>query len=88
MHERMIVLHTVHVAFCASLNFVHILCRGDLACNIALDAVRTIARDQGDTKEIDIKNYAKVEKVHNILMQVRFQDFHCEVERLANTLKY
>nr|XP_058945140.1 T-complex protein 1 subunit gamma-like [Pocillopora verrucosa] len=36
---------------------------GDLACNIALDAVRTIARDQGDTKEIDIKNYAKVEKI-------------------------
>lgn len=34
-----------------------------MACNIALDAVRTIARDQGDTKEIDIKNYAKVEKI-------------------------
>ena len=38
--------------------------RGDLACNIALDAVRTVVRDQGDRKEIDIKNYAKVEKVH------------------------
>ena len=37
--------------------------RGDLACNIALDAVRTVVRDQGDRKEIDIKNYAKVEKV-------------------------
>lgn len=36
---------------------------GDLACNIALDAVQTVARDQGDRKEIDIKNYAKVEKV-------------------------
>lgn len=37
--------------------------RGDLACNIALDAVRTVVREQGDRKEIDIKNYAKVEKV-------------------------
>lgn len=34
-----------------------------MACNIALDAVRTVVRDQGDRKEIDIKNYAKVEKV-------------------------
>jgi len=39
-------------------------CRGDLACNIALDAVSTVAIDRGDNrKEIDIKNYAKVEKV-------------------------
>ncbi|XP_048584096.1 T-complex protein 1 subunit gamma [Nematostella vectensis] len=36
---------------------------GDLACNIALDAVKTVALDRGDRKEIDIKNYAKVEKV-------------------------
>lgn len=36
---------------------------GDLACNIALDAVQTVARDHGDRKEIDIKNYAKVEKI-------------------------
>ena len=41
--------------------------RGDLACNIALDAVQTVARDQGDRKEIDIKNYAKVEKVRGFL---------------------
>ena len=34
-----------------------------MACNIALDAVRTVVREQGDRKEIDIKNYAKVEKV-------------------------
>lgn len=40
--------------------------RGDLACNIALDAVQTVARDQGDRKEIDIKNYAKVEKVRGL----------------------
>lgn len=36
---------------------------GDLACNIALDAVRTVMREQNGQKEIDIKNYAKVEKV-------------------------
>ncbi|XP_031572027.1 T-complex protein 1 subunit gamma-like [Actinia tenebrosa] len=36
---------------------------GDLACNIALDAVNTVALDRGGRKEIDIKNYAKVEKV-------------------------
>ncbi|EDO31685.1 predicted protein [Nematostella vectensis] len=36
---------------------------GDLACNIALDAVKTVALDRGDRKEIDIKSYAKVEKV-------------------------
>ena len=38
--------------------------RGDLACNMALDAVQTVVREQGDRKEIDIKNYAKVEKVN------------------------
>ena len=43
--------------------------RGDLACNIALDAVQTVARDQGDRKEIDIKNYAKVEKVRGLKSQ-------------------
>lgn len=36
---------------------------GDLACNIALDAVKTVMREQNGHKEIDIKNYAKVEKV-------------------------
>ena len=30
---------------------------------MALDAVQTVVREQGDRKEIDIKNYAKVEKV-------------------------
>ncbi|XP_062848495.1 T-complex protein 1 subunit gamma [Trichomycterus rosablanca] len=34
-----------------------------LACNIALDAVRTVELDENGRKEIDIKNYAKVEKV-------------------------
>ena len=31
---------------------------------MALDAVQTVVREQGDRKEIDIKNYAKVEKVN------------------------
>ncbi|KAL2080491.1 hypothetical protein ACEWY4_024284 [Coilia grayii] len=35
----------------------------DLACSIALDAVRTVEMDNNGRKEIDIKKYAKVEKV-------------------------
>lgn len=34
-----------------------------MACNIALDAVRTVELEENGRKEIDIKNYAKVEKV-------------------------
>ena len=34
----------------------------DLACDIAMDAVKTVARTSGDKKENDIKRYAKVEK--------------------------
>lgn len=37
---------------------------GELACNMALDAVRTVELEDGSgRKEIDIKKYAKVEKV-------------------------
>ena len=36
----------------------------DLACDMALSAVETVALETGDRKEIDIKRYAKVEKVH------------------------
>lgn len=35
----------------------------DLACKIALDAVQTVALEENGRKEIDIKRYAKVEKV-------------------------
>lgn len=35
----------------------------DLACNIALDAVKTVELEENGRKEIDIKKYAKVEKV-------------------------
>lgn len=35
-----------------------------LACNIALDAVKTVQFEENGRKEIDIKKYAKVEKVN------------------------
>ncbi|XP_015672107.1 T-complex protein 1 subunit gamma [Protobothrops mucrosquamatus] len=35
----------------------------DLACSIALDAVRTVELEENGRKEIDIKKYAKVEKI-------------------------
>ncbi|XP_069074098.1 T-complex protein 1 subunit gamma [Pleurodeles waltl] len=35
----------------------------DLACNIALDAVKTVEFEENGRKEIDIKKYAKVEKI-------------------------
>ena len=38
----------------------------DLACGIALDAVKCVHLDKGGYKEIDIKRYAKVEKVNSV----------------------
>jgi T-complex protein 1 subunit gamma len=35
----------------------------DLMCSLALKAVRTVTWDQGGQKEVDIKRYARVEKV-------------------------
>ncbi|KAF4519430.1 hypothetical protein B566_EDAN008657 [Ephemera danica] len=35
----------------------------DLACSIALDAVQTVSLEENGRKEIDIKRYAKVEKI-------------------------
>ena len=35
----------------------------DLACNIALDATTMVSVEQDGRREIDIKRYAKVEKV-------------------------
>ena len=35
----------------------------DLACNIALEATSMVTVEQDDRREIDIKRYAKVEKV-------------------------
>ena len=36
-----------------------------LACNIALDAVKTVQFEENGRKEIDIKKYARVEKVNS-----------------------
>ncbi|CAG8654890.1 7591_t:CDS:2, partial [Scutellospora calospora] len=35
----------------------------DLMCQLALDAVRTVAREENGKREVDIKRYARVEKV-------------------------
>ena len=37
--------------------------RGDLACRMALKATRTCLTEQSGRREIDIKRYAKIEKV-------------------------
>jgi T-complex protein 1 subunit gamma len=36
---------------------------GDLMCNLAYEAVKTVAVEKNGKKEIDIKRYARVEKV-------------------------
>ncbi|XP_053718384.1 T-complex protein 1 subunit gamma [Synchiropus splendidus] len=41
----------------------------ELACSIALDAVMTVTQDRHGRREIDIKNYAKVEKVPGGIME-------------------
>ena len=40
----------------------------DFACQIALDAVNTVVVDENGRREIDIKRYAKVEKVTGFLV--------------------
>ena len=37
--------------------------RGEFACNLALKAVKTVTIEENGRREIDIKKYAKVEKV-------------------------
>ena len=49
--------------------FVFIL-RSDLACNIALDATATVALEENGRREIDIKRYAKVEKVSPFYLRI------------------
>lgn len=43
----------------------------EMACSIALDAVRTVELEDNGRKEIDIKKYAKVEKVGPAALAVR-----------------
>ena len=37
--------------------------RSDIACEIALEATTTVALEENGRREIDIKRYAKVEKI-------------------------
>lgn len=54
----------------------------DLAVKIALDAVETVTLEENGRKEIDIKRYAKVEKVNlhtfspGIIATTRSNAFH------------
>ena len=48
--------------------------RMDLACNIALEATSMVTVEQDGRREIDIKRYAKVEKV--IIVTMRQKDFN------------
>lgn len=41
-----------------------LLLRVDLACKLAIKAVQTVAIANNGRKEIDIKRYAKIEKVY------------------------
>lgn len=53
---------------------------GKLMCSLALDAVQTVTIDDNGKKEIDIKRYAKVEKVntHHASIPMPFhKQSHC-----------
>jgi T-complex protein 1 subunit gamma len=40
----------------------------DLMCKLALDAVRIVIKDDDGKREVDIKRYARIEKVLEILI--------------------
>lgn len=46
--------------------FKSLIVRSDLACKIAYDAVKIVTVETDGRKEIDIKRYAKVEKVRKV----------------------
>ena len=52
---RSLILSSVGTKFSARI--------GDLISDLALDAVLTVARDIGGRMEVDVKRYAKVEKI-------------------------
>lgn len=41
-----------------------------MACNIALDAVNIVALEENGRKEIDIKRYARIEKVTAVIITI------------------
>ena len=51
---------------------VTLACRADLACDIALEATSTVSIEQNGRREIDIKRYAKVEKVRCLFSGNKF----------------
>ena len=44
----------------------------DLACKIALEAVSTVAVEENGRREIDIKRFARIEKVNNLSFYFEF----------------
>ncbi|XP_067878853.1 T-complex protein 1 subunit gamma [Heterodontus francisci] len=59
INDREMMLKIIKSAINTKVNNLQI----DLACNIALDAVKTVELEENGRKEIDIKKYAKVEKI-------------------------
>jgi len=53
--------------------------RADLACDIALEATATVSVEQNGRREIDIKRYAKVEKVHSLSLASKITLALCNV---------
>lgn len=53
----------------------------DLAVKIALDAVRTVSVDANGRKEIDIKRFARIEKVNESRLGSHFFDNTNSVSR-------
>jgi len=56
---------------------VFLVCRADLACDIALEATSTVSIEQNGRREIDIKRYAKVEKVHSLSLASKLRLAFC-----------
>ncbi|XP_072917464.1 T-complex protein 1 subunit gamma [Hemitrygon akajei] len=59
INNRDLMLKIINSAINTKVNNLQV----DLACSIALDAVKTVQLEENGRKEIDIKKYAKVEKV-------------------------
>jgi len=58
---------------------VFLNCRADLACDIALEATSTVSVEQNGRREIDIKRYAKVEKVRSLSLASKLKQAFCSV---------
>lgn len=58
----------------------------DLMCKLALDAVRTVATEEGDRREVDIKRYARVEKVCLCHLLLCAQERFCKLYHLSPSL--